>query len=142
MTNYEWLDNLTYADIAFKAYGKTIEEVFEHAALAVQEAMVDRETVFERVRHTITIKEKTLEQLLYMFLEQLLFLKDSQQLFFNSFITHITEEQEGFILVAQAFGEESTDHMVFNNDVKAITMHEFYVKETKKVWEAQVVLDV
>ena len=43
---YEYLEHT--ADVKFLAYGKTLEEVFENAALAMFNVMIDTEKDFRR----------------------------------------------------------------------------------------------
>ena len=44
-TKYKFLEDVAIADIAFEAYGKDLNEVFENAALAIFELSADVETI-------------------------------------------------------------------------------------------------
>ena len=44
-TKYKFLEDIAIADIAFEAYGKDLNELFENAALAIFELSADLDTV-------------------------------------------------------------------------------------------------
>lgn len=140
---FEYLEELTYADIAFKAYGDTVEELFVNAALAVTDTMVDMKTVKPEVYITFTVKHPTLEGALFSVLEEIVLLKDSQQLFLTEFDIRIDEQGAMTVIVIGAKGDEiDPEKHGLRHDVKAVTYHEFKVDFKKKPMEAQVILDV
>ena len=73
------------ADILFKAEAPTLEELFVQCALALEESQVEINLIEKKEELTITGKEKTLERLLFNFLDDLVFHKDSDLLIFNDF---------------------------------------------------------
>src|SRR3989344_8753725 len=75
---YAILDNLTRADTAFEAHGKSINEVFKNSAIALTDVMVDRKTVESKKTKTINLRSDKLEYLLYDFLDEIVFLKDAE----------------------------------------------------------------
>ena len=66
---YEFLEHV--ADAKFRAYGKTIEEQFSNAALAMTSIMAD--DVKGNIKRDFSVKGSDRENLLYNFLEELLF---------------------------------------------------------------------
>ena len=137
--SYRFLEHT--ADVKFQADGKTIEEVFTNSALALKETICGKITVLGQETREIKVEGDNIEGLLYNFLEEFLFLLDSEG-FLVSEIKEIKIDKEKFKLTAVVSGDKA-DHYKFTNDVKAVTYNEMYVKEDKdKRWFSQVVLDV
>ncbi len=139
---YKILEDVAIADVCFVAYGKDINELFGNAAFATEEIMVDTKTVKPRVSHTIMLDKEKLEDLLYDFLSELIFLKDADSLVFSA-ITVKIEKNKTYRLTALLKGEPlDRKHHVLRADVKAVTLHMFTIEKNKSTWSCQVVLDV
>jgi SHS2 domain-containing protein len=136
--SYRFLEHT--ADVKFQAEGKTVEEVFTESAMALKETICGKITVLELEIKEINIKGDNFEGLLYNFLEEFLFLLDSEG-FLVSRIKEINIDKEKFSLSATISGDNAENYK-FTNDVKAITYNEMYVKSEKSKWFSQVVLDV
>ena len=137
---YKFFEDVSIADVAFEATGKTMEEMFESAALAVTNTMVkDLKSVKPKVKRTIKIKAENIESLLFNFLQEIIFLKDAKQLLLSKFKIKIIGEKS---LQAIVWGEklDMKKHELLV-DVKAVTMHKFEVRHDKK-WVAKVILDI
>ncbi len=126
------------ADIKFQAFGNSVEEVFANSALAMFNAMSD-EKVKEKKSFKINVKGKDFESLLYNFLEELLFLFDSEN-FFMAKVKNI-KITKNFKLKAEVVGDDAENYEI-HIDIKAITYNEMFVRNEKGKWTAQVVLDV
>lgn len=133
---YEFLEHT--ADIKFQAFGKSVEEVFKNSASAMFNAMYDGK-IKEKKSFKINVKGKDFESLLYNFLEELLFLFDSEN-FFMGKIKNI-KITEDFELKAEILGDDAKNYEIYL-DVKAVTYNEMFVREQGGKWIAQVVLDV
>lgn len=135
---YKFIDHT--ADILFQAEAPTLEELFEQCGLAVEETQVDINKIEPKETITITGENSNIERLLFDFLDDLVFHKDSDLLIFNKFDIKI---EPGYKLTCKATGEklshEKHDPKV---DVKAVTMHMFEVKQEDGIWKAQVILDI
>ena len=79
---YSILEKIAIADIAFEAYGKDYNELFENSAQAIFEMAVDIKTLKNKIKKEISLEAETIENLLYDFLSEILFLKDAEQLIF------------------------------------------------------------
>ncbi|MBT4604267.1 archease [archaeon] len=148
---YYFIDHT--ADVLFRAEAGTLSGLFVQAALAVFDTQTDLELVEEKVVRTITGKNKSVEYLLFDFLDDLLLYKDSEILFFNRFEIDVHVEKndfgvEEYVLSAKCYGEEIVEGKhELTVDVKAITLHLFDVSEKEfdngeSGWECQVLLDI
>ncbi|MBI4145583.1 archease [Candidatus Woesearchaeota archaeon] len=135
------LEGIAMADLAFEAVGKDLSELFEHAALAVESAMVDVKTVKPKETTTITLEKDSVETLLYEFLSELVYVKDAEQMLFSEFKVSVAKNK-GWQLHAHLKGDTINKKMKLGTDVKAITLHQFSVTQDKKGWTARVVVDV
>ncbi len=131
------------ADTMFKAYGKNIEELFENCALAVEEVMVDIKTLSNEEHYDITFENESLENLLYDFLSELIFVKDTEGLLFKEFQIIISHKNKKYYLYASCKGcfIDREKHMLLN-DAKAITKHEFEIKKEDVYYTAKVIVDI
>ncbi len=141
---YQFLPDLVTADVAFKAWGSSLEEVFLSAARATMNVMVENLDAIEpQSRQQIHIAYETQENLLFNFLQEIIFYKDAEELLLlpeNLFIKHHDNRYE---LFAKMYGEKldrKKHHL--NVDVKAVTMHLFGVSQMEGGWESMVVLDI
>lgn len=141
---YKYLEEIAIADVAFEAWGSTLEELFKAAADATMNVMVaDLNTITDREKRSIELEERDLDLLLFNFLQELIYYKDAQKLLLRVDNIHIEKTQTGFKLQAQAFGEElNPEKHDLRVDVKAVTLHQFQVKKTSEGWRAQVILDI
>ncbi len=131
------------ADVLFEAYGKTLEKMFEHAALALEELMVNTETLQRKEHFEIVLEAKEIETLLYDFLSELIFVKDTEGFLFNKFHVVILHKNKQYELLATCEGDYIKREVhELRNDAKAITMHEFEVKKEKDTWMSRVLVDI
>lgn len=143
MKPFRFLPDIATADLAFEAFGKDPAELFQNAGLALEEAMVEVESVAPRESIEMTKEEESLSELLFSFLEELVFLKDSEQLLFNKLKCDVFENNRKWKLLASLKGEkiDPKKHKL-GVDVKAVTKHLFNVGENKEGYWAQVILDI
>ena len=126
------------ADVKFQAYGKSLNEVFENSSLAMFNVMYDGK-VKSIIKKKIKVKGKDFESLLYNFLEELLFLLDSENFFLASCKVKINEKK--LELEAELKGDKAGNYPA-SLDVKAVTYNQMFVKKEKNKYICQVVLDV
>src|SRR3989344_944604 len=81
---YSFKDDIAVADVAFEATGRTLAELFESAGLAVTHTMVrDLASVQTKVAKKIEVEGSDVENLLFNFLQEVVFLKDAELLLFS-----------------------------------------------------------
>jgi len=122
------------ADAKFRAYGKNIEEQFSNAALAMTSIMFDPAKIKPVIKKEIKIKGLDLKSLLYNWLEELLFLLDTQFFLLNK-VEKI--EMTGTTLKAVIYGDKAPNYKT-SGDVKAVTYQEMDIKKDY----IQVIVDI
>ncbi len=143
MKPFVFLEDVAVADIAFDAFGKTIQELFEHCAEAMFTMMVNLKTVDATVKREIHLRADSLENVLYDFLSELVYLKDTELLLFKTVKVTLGKDGKEHTLSAALQGEtiDRKKHEL-GNDVKAITKHMFSITKEKQGYKARVVVDI
>jgi SHS2 domain-containing protein len=131
------------ADTGYWAYGNTLEESFENAGLAMFEVMTNTKNVNPLIKKEITIISEDKVSLLYDWLSELLFLHDTEFIFFSKFKVEITKENNEYKLIADIYGEE-INYNKHNqaNEVKAVTFHLMEIERENKIYKSRVILDL
>ncbi len=138
---FEYLEDVAIADVAFRAWGEHLEEVFAAAARATVRVMVqDLAAIAPQVERRVELEARTLEYLLFDFLQEFIYYKDAEGLLL---LPSRVVLRGGFRLEAQLRGEilDPQRHELLV-DVKAVTMHLFSLNQVPEGWKAQVVLDI
>lgn len=130
------------ADVGYKAYGSTLEEAFENAALAMFEVMTDTDAIKGRIKKEIQIESEDEYALLFDWLSELLVILDSEFLVFSQFEVEIEKEKDGYVLHGTAWGEEfDPERHKSRAEVKAVTYHLMDIKKNDE-YIVQVILDI
>ena len=138
---FKFLEKIAIADIAFEVTAPTLNKLFEDAGMAASDIMVNPKTVKPKLKKTIKLSADSLENLMYDFLGELIFLKDTKGLLFNKFSVKVDEKK--FSLVAVMTGDKiDRKKHDLRNDLKAITMHMFVLEKRGKSWYARIVVDI
>ena len=88
------------------------------------------------------MENEKIENLLYDFLSEILFLKDSKYMVFKK-VKVLIKENKKYQLKAILEGDTiNPKRQQLENDIKAVTMHMFEVKKEKNMWKAVVVVDI
>ena len=136
MKKYIYLEHT--ADIKFQAFGNTLKEAFENSALAMFNAMYS-EKIAPKIKKKIKVSGRDLENLLYNFLEEFLFLLDSEGFFLSNVKVKIDEKKLN--LEADLSGDDAKNYPI-GLDVKAVTYNSMFVNKEKGKWVCQVLIDV
>jgi SHS2 domain-containing protein len=125
---YRFLEHTTDAEI--EAFGSTLGEAFQNAALALEDTMVDVKTIATREKFSVELRESDKEALLYSWLEWLIVQQETRGLLFSKFECHITESGRGLDLRALAWGEkfDLSSHEQ-KTAIKAPTFHAMSISE-------------
>jgi SHS2 domain-containing protein len=134
------------ADVGFLAYGRTLAELFENAALAMCTLACAAEKIEETEQREIVVRDADLESLLFAWLAEILGIADAEQLVFRRVAaTQIREPKAGVPGGARgiAYGElfDRARHAA-GTYIKAVTLHQFVVERTAGRFRARVFLDL
>ena len=152
MPPYRPLEDVSIADAAFEVMGKDLNEIFRDAALATFSEMVDIYKVKPSETREISVSAEYLDDLLFKWLGELIYLKDAEYIWFSKFDVDVMKKGAKYELMATAHGETIVqDPKKMRTDVKAITRHMLKVeqftfddveKKVRKGWRATFVLDI
>ncbi len=148
MERYRILDHT--ADGKFRAFGKTREEAFSNAALAMASLMYDWSRVGRRVERAAALEARDLEQLLNKFLTEILYLLDAKKFVLADVEDLAIESPENraaaaespFRLTVRFLGDDDPAAYEFYGDVKAVTYNEMKIEHGCRGWTVQVVVDM
>ena len=127
------------ADIGVVAYGAELKEAFANAAYAMFTIIADLERAEERVCQEIELQAEDKESLLVKWLNELLYLFDTQGIIFSRF--EILELNENY-LKAKGYGEllEPRRHSL-KTGIKAATYHMLKIEKDDGC-KVQVIFDI
>jgi len=127
---YEYLTHT--ADLKVKAYGKTLEEAFANLAIGAFDFLTDTSKVKKKIEKRISKRAKRLEALLYDFIEELLFLLDTEGFIISDFKDmKIKQAKDSCELECTAVGDNYKNYEI-KGDIKAITYSEMEIKKEKE----------
>lgn len=137
MKKYVYLDRI--ADGEFLAYGKSLEQAFSNSALAMI-GLMTRKKISDKIKRKIKVRGNDLKQLLYGFLEEILFLLGSEQ-FLLSKVKKIKIDEREFELEAEITGDKAKNYEI-HGEVKAVTYNDMRIQKKKDRFVIQVVVDM
>ena len=127
--SYEFLKHT--ADVKFRAKAMSLAKAFEESASALFETMRGNINILEQEEKTIDVNGENLENLLYNFLEEFLFLLDSED-FLISEIKSLDIDDKNYKLRMKVSGDAAKNYH-FTNDVKAITYNDMRIERGEEV---------
>jgi SHS2 domain-containing protein len=139
---YEFLEHT--ADVYVAAYGRTLAEAFENAALAMFETMTDTEKVKPKVEEAVEADGEDKQALLYTWLENLLLLFDLNGLLLSKFnVSNIEKTEDAYRLAAKVYGEPFNPKRHQQKvGVKAVTYHRMEIEESAERATVKFILDI
>jgi SHS2 domain-containing protein len=126
------------ADTGLKAYGKDLKEAFANAAFGMFSIIAELDEIKDTESRRIEVSEDNLENLLFEWLNDMLYFMDVENLIFKRFdIIELSDNH----LVAECWGEkyDPSRHRV-KTGIKSATYHMLLVDKEKN--EIQVIFDV
>jgi SHS2 domain-containing protein len=147
---YRFLDHMT--DAIIEAYGSTLEEAFEYAAMALCDTMVDLKSVVPKKEFKISAKGNDLYSLLFDWLDQVMLLLVADRIAMSQFSVDIKDHDNnnnnnnnggGYLLEGTARGEplDLNQHQ-YKVEIKAVTYHEMEIKHEKDIFTVKFLLDL
>ena len=132
------------ADAYVEAYGTSLEEAFENAALATIDVMTELEKVEPKVEEALEVEAPDEYALLYSWLEELLVKFEIAGKLYSRFkIFSIDETPVGLKLKAKAWGElYDPEKHPSKVGIKSITYHQMEIVKKQKSVTLRFILDV
>ena len=135
------LEGIALADCAMDVEGADLADLFETAALALAEVMVDPAAV-PTTQRTIALEATELDLLLYDWLSELIFRNDRDGEVYTR--TKVAIDGSGpFRLAAEVEGGaiDPVDAEL-RSDPNAVTFHQFALERAEGGWRARIVIDI
>ena len=142
MKKFEFLEHTADAYIA--AYGRSLAEAFENAALAMFETMTDTSKVEPKIEDEIEVEGFDEQSLLYNWLESLIVKFEMTGNLYSRFkITDIEKTDGGFRLKAKVWGEQfNPEKHPQKVGIKAVTYHRMEIKKEPEKVTVKFLLDL
>ena len=139
---FEFLEHT--ADVFIRAHGKTMEETYENAALAMFETMTDSDKITQTQEQTLEVEAEDQYALLYNWLEALLVKFETENMLYSKFqITDWKETTALFKFKAKVWGEKFDPQKHPQKvGVKAITYHRMVIIREKDSVVLEFILDI
>ena len=139
---FEFLEHT--ADVYIRAHGKTMEEAYENAALAMFEVMTDTDKITQMQEETLEVEAEDQYALLYNWLEALLVKFETENMLYSKFqITNWEETDENFKFKAKIWGEKFDPQKHPQRvGVKAVTYHRMVIIREKDQVMLEFILDI
>ena len=139
---FEFLEHT--ADVYIRAHGKTMEEAYENAALAMFETMTDTDKIAQTQEETINVEAEDQYALLYNWIEALLVKFETENMLFSKFqITNWQETAETFRFKGKIWGEKYDPKKHPQKvGVKAVTYHRMVIIREKDRLVLEFILDI
>lgn len=133
---FEFLEHTS--EVKFRAYGKDLQEVFSNVVLAFSDFVSKGKGIKSRKAKVVEVFGENKENLLYKFLEELIYLLDVE----NFVVAKAEIFFRGNNLKAEIYGDDAKNYKGLDY-VKAATYSEMkIVEKTREDWIAEVVIDV
>ncbi len=139
MKKYEFLPHT--AEMKFRAFGRTLNEVFENSVLAVSEIISRGAKIKSKKKKILGIEGGNNENFLYNLIDEILYLLDSENFVVSKAKINFNEKVRNMEVIF--YGDDAKNYENLDY-IKSATYSEMQIKNLgkKNGWEAQVVVDV
>ena len=138
MTKFEFIDHS--GDLGILVFGRSRPELFQHAAEAFFQILTEPKKVRKKLTKKISLQVNGDEELLVSWLNEFIYLFDTQGLLFSHFQILALDDRS---MEAVARGEpyEEGRHPI-KRTIKGTTYHQLRIHEEGGIWKAQVIFDL
>jgi SHS2 domain-containing protein len=132
------------ADAYVEAYGSSLEEAFENAALAATDIMTEVEKIEAKKEEKFTVEAEDEYALLYSWLEEVLLEFELKGRLYSRFeVSAIEKTSDGFRLHARAWGENfDSEKHPSKVGIKSVTYHQMEILMKPDSVTVRFILDV
>ena len=138
MTKFEFIDHS--GDLGILVFGKSRPELFQHAAEAFFQVLTEPRKVRKKLTRKISLKANGEEELLVSWLNEFIYLFDTQGLLFSQFQI-VALDDRSMEALAQGEPYEEGRHPI-KRMIKGTTYHQLRIHEEGGIWKAQVIFDL
>jgi SHS2 domain-containing protein len=133
-SRYEILDHT--ADLKIRAYGASLEELFNNILIAIAEAIKPEILDSKFLAKEIKIQSPNLENLLIDFLSEVIYQSDlNDSVYTKAEFKKLTEKE----IEGKIFGQKIRK---VESEIKAVTWHDLEIKKENNLWQATIVFDI
>jgi SHS2 domain-containing protein len=131
---------LPHDELRFVAYGKSLEEAIQNSAFALFDTIANTKKLNSEKSFEISLKEQSLEDLIWSLLSELLWIIDAKQVFLKELKIEELKTNKEFEIKAKAFGCNTLKELG-KRDVKGVSKNQLEIKKNN-YWEIFVTLDI
>ena len=142
MGRWRILEDVAVADCALDLEARDVDDLFETAALALVDLMVDPSTVGVDLERVVILDAPELDLLLYDWLSELIFLKDRDRQVFTRCTVGVGGATPYHLRAELRGGAIESGRTALRADLKAVTLHQFVLERTEGGYRARVVIDI
>ena len=140
-SSFRIVEDISSADYVFDAWGESLEALFSACALACFSAMTDPALVGQATTREFQVDAETIDDLLYNFVAELIYIKDADKLFLSHFEVSITDNLRSLKAVVRGEPIDYNKHVI-KTDVKAVTYHGLHVRSEDGRYCVRMILDL
>jgi SHS2 domain-containing protein len=138
MVKFRFIDHT--GDLGIEVYGDSLRDLFQHAGEAFADIVTDAETIRPQESKQICLDADNIEDLLVRWLNEFVFLFDTEDLLFSVFdIVSVDDHHIEATVKGEAY--DDTRHPI-NTTVKGATYHQLEVVRQNDLWKAHVIFDL
>lgn len=139
--SFKIVEEISSSDFVFDARGDSLEDLFCACAVACFSAMTDPDLVDQTSSYEFEITADNVDDLLYNFIAELVFLKDSERTFLSHFEIRIAADRTSMKAVVAGERIDYNKHVI-KTDVKAATYHGLHVRKKNSGFAVRMILDL
>lgn len=131
------------ADLGIRVYGRTLEELFNNAAIGLFGFMTEHRPK-RKIEEKIILEAEDYEELLVTWLNELISMFFTYKFLPSRYGIKITrDEPQEKVLEGTLLGEEFDPYSnKISQEIKAATYHNLKVEKIGKKWQAEIIFDV
>ena len=127
------------ADIGFRAFGNTLEELFANSAVAMLSIAGDPQAAEPREQYRISVESGDRDGLMVDWLNEVLYWYDGKRIALREFRVELTDLRIDAVATGEPRDPERHRARLI---VKAVTYHQLRIEQRDGAWIAEVYLDI
>ena len=131
----------TTADVGLASFGVSLNEAFANMAKGLFSLITPLSHIRKKVSHRVEAQALSHEELLVVWLNELIFVRETKDLLFRYFnIVSLDKNRLESVCVGEPIDPE---RHVFKMEIKAATYHRTSIwQDSHRLWHARIILDV